>query len=124
MVDANDKKVINIKIYDKLTELIGREGCRLVGSKIKEIVGSKSHVTKHDQRFRKARDSGMTRLEISFCFDASNNYKFNQPSMKNQFHDNASNLIDRLTSSVLNRPKILTLVYRKLSFFNLIQKLS
>ena len=66
----------------------------------------------------------MARLEISFYFDTSTEYSFNQPSVKNQFQHYVSNLIEKLTNQVLNKPLILKLVYRKLSIFNLIQNLS
>jgi|LakMenEpi03Aug12_release.lakeMendotaPanAssembly.Ray.scaffolds.fasta_scaffold2157161_1 hypothetical protein len=39
---------MNIKLYDKILELIGRDGCMLVGSKIKEIVGSKRMIGKFE----------------------------------------------------------------------------
>ncbi len=98
VLDIEEKKVLNIKVYGKLSELIGRDGSKLFGSKIKEIVGCKRQVCKHDQKFRIAKDNGMTRLEISFNFDTFTGYSFNQPSVKNQFQHYVSNLIEKLTN--------------------------
>ncbi len=58
---------MNIKVYDKLVELIGRDVCKSV-SKVKEILGSKRIIGKFKQRFREANQSGVSALEISFIF--------------------------------------------------------
>ncbi len=87
---------MNIKLYEKVLELIGRDGFKLVGSKIKEIVGSKRSVGKFENRFKKASNFGVTRLEISFMFSNLPEYSFNQPSMKTLFGPNASNFIHEI----------------------------
>jgi hypothetical protein len=40
---------MNIKVYDKILELIGRDGCKSMGKKVKEIVGSKINIVKFEQ---------------------------------------------------------------------------
>jgi hypothetical protein len=37
-------KIMKIKIYDKIMDLVGREGYKLVSSDFKKIVGSKFHM--------------------------------------------------------------------------------
>ena len=68
-LDQYKIKALNIKFYDKLTELVGRGGSNLVGSRIKEIVGSKGFFDRLTQRFRNTITSGVTRLEVSFFFN-------------------------------------------------------
>ena len=40
----NERKVLNVKIYDKIMDCAGKEGIKLVGSKIKEVIGSKREI--------------------------------------------------------------------------------
>ena len=42
--DDEDRKLFTIKVYDKVLELISRNGKNLVGSKCSTIVGSKNKV--------------------------------------------------------------------------------
>ena len=44
MLDDEDRKLFTIKVYDKVLELISRNGKNLVGSKCAMIVGSKKKV--------------------------------------------------------------------------------
>ena len=37
--DANKNKILNVKIYDKMLDLVARDGCKRVGSKIATILG-------------------------------------------------------------------------------------
>ena len=41
VVDSKKNKVMNIKFYDKILDLVGRESTYTVGSRLKEIIGSK-----------------------------------------------------------------------------------
>ena len=38
--DSDGKKLLNIKFYDKLLELISRDGTKSVGSRVSHILGS------------------------------------------------------------------------------------
>ena len=41
VLDADTDKILNIKIYDKVLDLAGRDYFHTVGSRIPEILGSK-----------------------------------------------------------------------------------
>ena len=39
VLDANGLKILQVKIYDKIMDLVGRDGTKIVGSKIAYILG-------------------------------------------------------------------------------------
>ena len=56
---------MNIKVYDKILDLVGRDGASIVGSRVREILGCKPQLNSFNKRIRQAKNHGMTRLEIS-----------------------------------------------------------
>ena len=60
-------KLLVVKFYDKLLDLIARDGTHLVGSRIATILGCKQQLTLFDKRIRKLQHAGMTRVEVSIC---------------------------------------------------------
>lgn len=72
--DSEKTKILNLKIYDKMVDLCVRDGRNQVGSRIKEIVGSKNNLSKFNERLRHAQGAGMTRLEISILPAAFEKY--------------------------------------------------
>jgi len=54
-----------IKMYDKIVELVGRDGTNLVGSQINKVVGAVRNIDKLQRKITKAQNFGLTRLEIS-----------------------------------------------------------
>ena len=62
----------------------------------------------------------MTRLEISFLFPDLPEYSFNQPGMKTQLQQNATRLIDRLVTDVMNNSIVLKELYKSLNFFKFV----
>jgi len=65
--------VMKVKVYDKILELVGRDGARLVGSRVNQVVGAVRNSDMLQTKIRKAQKSGLTRLEISFCFSNKEN---------------------------------------------------
>jgi hypothetical protein len=53
---------MKIKVYDKILELMGRDGCKSVGSKVKEIFGFNRIIEKFKRRFREANKLFVSRL--------------------------------------------------------------
>ena len=68
--DDEDRKLFTIKVYDKVLELISRNGKNLVGSKCATIVGSKKKVNCFSRKLQACSNTGMTRLEMSIHEDA------------------------------------------------------
>ena len=52
--DANKRKILNIKIYDKMIDLVAREGCKKVGSKIATILGKEDKPNLFGKRLSKS----------------------------------------------------------------------
>ena len=63
-------KLLNIKVYDKMLDLIAREATHLVGSRISTILASKYHKNVFNNRISRAKLFGLTRLEVSICHSA------------------------------------------------------
>ena len=102
ILDQKGKLVMVLKFYDKIADLLGKDGYRLVGSKMKKVIGATREIDEFQSKIRKAKSSGITRVEVSFCFDDSLDYTFGQPYMNNLFHINAKKLMDLLVDQVIN----------------------
>ena len=83
--DGDDLKLLQVKIYDKLMDLVGRDGAAIVGSKIAKVVGCQGTLSAFDKRVSRARWVGMTRLEVSLCSGALRRYRPFQPSLKTRW---------------------------------------
>jgi hypothetical protein len=83
-----------VKFYDKIINLVGKDGTKLVGSMIKSVIGSTQKPDAFSSKMRKAKLSGLTRLEVSFRFPDSDDYCFGLPFMKHNFHKQAEILLD------------------------------
>ena len=44
VTDCDFQKLITIKVYDKTLDLIGRDGCKSVGSRFAAILGSSKKI--------------------------------------------------------------------------------
>ena len=58
-------KLMTVKIYDKVMDLVSRDGSAIVGSKINVILGSKHNLTSFETMVARAEYTGVTRLEVS-----------------------------------------------------------
>jgi hypothetical protein len=110
--DNTGFKFMNIKLYNKLIETVGRTSFFQVGSELREVIGSCLHIDDFNKKFRKTRDCGLTRVEVSVFFKQTSPYQFNLPCMKSLLKQNILTLLSKLTKQVLNDPMILPAVYR------------
>ena len=102
VTDEKQKKVMHVKFYDKMVEQFGRDGYKLVGSKLNRVIESTRGCDDLQKKYRKAKMEGLTRTEVSFMFDDSDEYSFNSPFMVNMFHRTAESFLHRIIASVLN----------------------
>ena len=65
MKDSENDKLLNIKIYDKLLDLVSRDGTQAVGSRLYHIIGGNEQVNEFTKRVHAAKRFGLTRLEVS-----------------------------------------------------------
>ena len=82
VADAEKTKLLNVKVYDKILDMLGREGTHLVGSRLKNVLGSKYDVDMLDKRVCDSQLVGLTRLEISILKAALVKYEPLAPSAK------------------------------------------
>ena len=66
----DNEKLLNVKAYDKIMDLFGREGSHQVGSRISTVLGCKRQSGAFEKAIRMIKFMGMTRLEISICSQA------------------------------------------------------
>ena len=52
--DDDGRKLMVVKLYDKLLDLMTRDGTQLVGSRMATILGSKQYLSLFEKRIRKA----------------------------------------------------------------------
>lgn len=109
--DSDKIKLLNIKIYDKVLDLAGRNGTHLVGSRFAELLGCKRHLSVFNKRLSRAQDKGMTRLEISILIGALKKYTPQQPSFNTQWHIKTQSALEVIVHSVLNHRDVLPRVY-------------
>ena len=65
VVDTDSNKRATIKFYDKMLDLIGREGCLPVGSRLSTVLGSTNNLSSMREVYYKAQSRGITRVEVS-----------------------------------------------------------
>ena len=85
-MDGVRDKLLVIKVYDKVLDLMTRNGSHLVGSRIATILGSSRQLSLFEKRLRKVQATGMTRIEVSLCRAAMRKYRLNLPSVRTLWH--------------------------------------
>ena len=120
ILDECNDKMLNIKVYDKTLDLIGRDGMQMVGSKLSNILGCKGQCNAFIKRVCQAQHSGLTRLEMSICRSALQKFKPWQPSVKTLWHRKTQETLDMFVKDVLNKKTILKHVYKNLSLPHLL----
>ena len=117
--DKDNDGILKIKYYDKVVDLVAREATHLVGSRTAEIVGSKRALSTFNERLARAKDHGLTRIEISFMLPALRKYPIWAPSVKTVWHRRVVVVLKHLVTEVINDSNILPQIYRRMSLSKL-----
>ena len=123
VTDKYGEKLLTIKCYDKLLDLVGRNGYHLVGSRMPVVLGCSSERTSFMKRIRGAQHTGLTRLEISCHEAALQKYILYTASLKTDWHYRIQRAIETLVSKFLNHDEVLKRVYRRLCLPDLVTRL-
>ena len=123
VVDEEQEKLLNIKVYDKTLDLIGRDGMQMVGSRLGHILGCKGQYNTFIKRVCQAKNSGLTRLEISICRRALQKFRPWQASIKTLWHKKTQVALDFIVKEVLQSKTVLKHIIRSLSLPHLLGKL-
>ena len=92
--DSDGDKLLVIKFYDKMLDLISRESYHIVSSRVSEILGSKRTLNSFNKRLRSCQQDGMTRIEVSICRAAFVKLNPTQASVKTQWHSKVQVMMD------------------------------
>ena len=86
-----------------------------MGNRLSTVLGSGSQPGSFEKLIRQNQLCGITRLEISVCPGAIENYSPWNPSVKTKWHDKVINAIEILVNYALNDPRALSVTYRRMS---------
>ena len=73
--DGEHCKIMIVKFYDKLLDLVAREGTHQVGSRMATVLGSSHKLSVFNKRLSSSQYTGLSRLEVSICEEALMKYK-------------------------------------------------
>ena len=123
MTDHQSNKLATVKVYDKTLDLMGREGCKTVGSRFPVILGSKRARGAMERRVWKAQSAAMTRIELSLHLDSRSGCDWDLDDMINAWHEKIPGVLDLIADGVLNHETVLRGCYEKLSLHALLGQL-
>jgi hypothetical protein len=114
-MNSRNKRILNVKFYDKFMDLISREDQHTIGSRIRKIVGAKGSLDLYDLRVKGARYYGLTRVEISICEAAFEDCSPLHASVKTTFHEKIQTALTYIVDEVLNYKDNLEMTYRRMN---------
>ena len=106
VVNNAGEKILNVKFYDKVLDLIARDGYLMVGSRIGQVIGFSGEVNALTKRLLKAEKSGVCRLEISIHRHAFATYRPWQPSVKTRWPFAIPNALSKIVKGVLGDKRV------------------
>ena len=113
--DDEDIKILTVKVYDKIIDLVSRDGTCMLGSKINQVISSKNQLTELNARLSRAENTGLTRLEISIHGSALFNYDSVAPSIRKIWPQQVKLALNNLVDEFMNDDELLFQAYRKLN---------
>ena len=122
--DGDRCKVLNVKFYEKIIDLISREGSLPVGSRVSKIIGTTPIKDALHHKVRESLRTGLTRVEVSVCTAAFTKYDPKSMLAGASGCKKMQTFIDQLISNVLNHKSTLSLAYRKMDVPRLLTALS
>ena len=122
--DNKGVKLLNIKAYDKILDLVGREATFIVSSRLSTILSSGSLPGAFEKLIRKNQDRGITRLELSINEESIRRYDPWNRTMRRLWDKKICNALDKLVQSVLNHRKTQNLLSWSVSVSSVISRLT
>lgn len=110
--DPEGVKYMTVKMYNKVLDLMSRDGTKPVGSRFNIALGCQRNLDVLAHRVKRTQTRGLTRLEVSYYFDTDSDHEFGEPSFKTLFWRGAKDFMDLLVSEVLNDSEVLREVHR------------
>ena len=107
-----------------MLDLIGRDGNQIVGSRLPKILGFSDSYDFFVKKVRQARNTGLTRLEISMHACALQVYNPWQAKVRTNWHKAISRALSRIVDTVLCDEIVYKDVCRALKFTSLVSSIS
>ena len=104
-----------VKFYDKLLDLVAREGTHQVGSRMATVLGSSHKLSVFNKRLSSSQYTGLSRLEVSISEEALMKFRIWQPSVKTLWHRKIGTALKLILDHVFNNEQVLKQCYRRLS---------
>ena len=124
VVDEAGHKLLKVKFYDKVIDLMAREHFFIVGSRVNQILGSSRTTDALSKRVRIEQKFGVTRLEVSILADAITLGNPLHVPMRTLWHLKTRNALKSIATNVLNDEAVKTLAYRRLFIHDLLSSLA
>ena len=109
-----------VKFYDKLLDLVAREGTHQVGSRMATVLGSSHKLNVFNKRLSRSQYTGLSRLEVSISEEALMKFRIWQPSVKTLWHKKIETALKLILDHVFNNEQVLKQCYRRLSVSHLL----
>ena len=122
VADHQSNKLATVKVYDKTLDLMGREGCKTVGSRFPIMLGSKRASGNMERRIWMAQSTGMTRVELSLHVDGLSGCNWDVDDMRYTWHVKIPRILEVISNSVLNHETVLGGCFKKLSLHALLSQ--
>ena len=124
MRDRVGAKLLNIKAYDKILDLIGREATHLVSSRLSTILASGKDPGAFESMIRRNQRCGVTRLEVSICREALDRHNLLRCDYGGNWNEKICTAMGQLVEYVLNDRDILEQTYRSVSVSSIITSIT
>ena len=115
--------VITVKFYDKVLDYISREFIHWVGSRTSAILGSSRGQTEDQEKIRRAKFMGQTRVELSLHFDRIKGRLALNALRDSDFLSYIEELHGAIADQVLNNVGIHKQVWRSIEASRLISEI-
>jgi len=109
------RKAATIKMYDKIQDLVARDGSGLVGSRCDLMLGAKRSVNAFQKKIRSCQHRGMMRIELSIFIDRKFCVRFANPHVARNLPTSIKNLIWKIRGFVLNVDPVRSMVLKRVS---------
>ena len=120
---ANRQDVLNIKVYDKVIDLVSREYRRRIGCRANEALGCKRVLNAFNKKLGNAKYKGITRVEVSVYPNVSD-YNPYVASLSTDWHKKIQAALYHICQEVLNETTVKAMCLRHLNVEKLIGNLS
>ena len=120
---ANRQDVLNIKIYDKVLDLVSREYRRQIGCRANEFLGCKRILNALNKRLGNAKFKGITRVEVS-VYPNVGDYNPYVAQLSTAWHKRIQAALHHICQDVLNETAVKAMCLRHINVEKLIGNLS